>query len=616
MQKSRVRLSLRYKLLFVLTTLPVISLTVYLFMATDLFQKDKVAYVFDSSATVSRSLATQMRIELKAAAGNLTELAQHFDVNQHQFSAVGQDLFNRNAKIHAMILLKHELGGVYTPLGQMTKEARIAKNFAADAKIQEQLREIAMQNGVAVSESSLGNGTVNLAFRLGEKTAPEHHIVLALYQADDMIGAFDNSGSYSSIVLTRSGVLSVGAAEAVGSDLDLLKNVLKSKAGEGTAEVLFRDGMKYLISYSSVGLGELMVVSKVDKARALKAVEVLLYKSLLFFVALIALTLMMSVILSGQLTSTLRELFQATTKIAHGDFSVRVEPRSQDEVGGLAESFNFMAGEVSRLMLETAEKARMQSELNTVKTVQETLFPPAQTQFGPLRIKGHFEPASECGGDWWSYSLIGNKIYIWIGDATGHGAPAALITSAARSAAAVIESLPGIDPAQALTVLNRAIHQTSKGKIMMTFFIGMIDLDQKEFTYACASHDPPYLMKRKGEKISKKDLVPLNDVNGPRLGDQANFHYEQTTVPFEPGDQVFFYTDGIMDVEDLTGRPWGERAFLKTLIDCTNSEVSADAKIESMRRVLDQHRQGTVLVDDVTMVMCEFEAAADNKVAA
>src|SRR5205823_2940179 len=116
------------------------------------------------------------------------------------------------------------------------------------------------------------------------------------------------------------------------------------------------------------------------------------------------------------------------------------------EVGGLAESFNYMAAEVSRLMSETAEKARMQSELATVKTVQETLFPASQSQFGPIRIKGHFEPASECGGDWWNYSRVEDKIFLWIGDATGHGAPAALITGAACSAAAVIEGLPDMSP--------------------------------------------------------------------------------------------------------------------------------------------------------------------------
>src|SRR5690606_35511909 len=109
-----------------------------------------------------------------------------------------------------------------------------------------------------------------------------------------------------------------------------------------------------------------------------------------------------------------------------------------DEVGGLAQGFNFMAGEVSRLMEETKEAARMEGELETVRLVQETLFPEPVKRVGDFHLAGHFEPASECGGDWWHYCKVGDKLFIWIGDATGHGAPSAMVTSAAKAAATII----------------------------------------------------------------------------------------------------------------------------------------------------------------------------------
>ncbi|MGZ3721576.1 MAG: PP2C family protein-serine/threonine phosphatase [Bdellovibrionales bacterium] len=610
MRNFKVRLSLRYKLLFLLTSLPIASLAVYLFMATDLFQKDKVAYVFDSSATVSRSLATQMRIELQSAYASLRTVVEHYDFATKQFSPVAQDLFTHNPKAHALLLFRHQADGNYEQLGVLSNQTATSAKFIADAKQIADLRARAVKNTASVSESGLGAGMVSLSFRLGEKDAADHMIIMALYQADDMVNAFDGTGIYSSMVLTRSGTLSLGAAEVGNADLEQLRGILKSKANEGTAEAKLNDGQNYLISYASVGLGELTVVSKVDKAKALKAVEVLISKSLLFFLALIALTLVISVIASGQLTSTLSELFEGTKQIAQGDFSVRVQSRSNDEIGGLAESFNWMAAEVSRLMSATAEKARMESELATVRTVQETLFPPSSAKFGPLRITGHFEPASECGGDWWSYSLVGTKVYIWIGDATGHGAPAALITSAARSAAAVIDILPEMTPGRALSIMNHAIHQTSKGQIMMTFFMASIDLYEGTFTYASASHDPPYLMRRTGEKLAKKDLVPLNEVNGPRLGDQVGFEYQDITVPFAPGDMVFLYTDGILDIEDAKGKKWGERVFLKTVLEAANNGGSVESKIENLNRVMNGFREGTNLIDDVTMVMVEFEQAA------
>ncbi|MGE0526485.1 MAG: PP2C family protein-serine/threonine phosphatase [Bdellovibrionales bacterium] len=609
MNNFKVRFSLRYKLLLLLVTLPLISLGLYLAMAAELFQKDKVAYVFDSSATVSRSLATQMRIEGQGTYSALRTIVETFDFSARDFNSIGKDLFTKNAKVHVLLLFRRIQGSEFVQEGSLSKDNEPAKKFLANNDLLMKLRERAVVDTVSVSEVESA-GVLGVAYRLGEKTDPNQVVMVSLVQADDLLSAFENTGLYSSFVVSRSGEIAIGGLGVVGTDLPLLRPILDNQVKEGTSETRLSDGQIYLISFAGVGIGNLLVISKVDKKMALKAVEVLLAKSILFFVALLASTLLISVFASNRLTSTLVELFEATGRVAQGDFNVSVQANSKDEVGGLAQSFNWMAAEVSRLMNETAEKARMESELSTVRTVQETLFPAGDCQFGPIRITGHFEPASECGGDWWNYSRIGNEIFLWIGDATGHGAPAALITSAARSAAAVIEAIPGITPAKALTVLNRAIHQTSKGQIMMTFFVASIDLDRFTFTYASASHDPPYLMRRTSEKFSKKDLQPLNEVNGPRLGDQKDFVYEDRTITFEPGDLLFLYTDGILDIQNPEGKKWGERTFLKTLVESANSGTDLHSKLQMLRENVDTFRSGTVLLDDVTMVMCEYEKGA------
>jgi sigma-B regulation protein RsbU (phosphoserine phosphatase) len=608
MKHFKLRLSLRIKLLLLLVSLPLISLGLYLAMATDLFQKDKVAYVYDSSATVSRSLATQTRMEIGGFYANVRTVAEHFDAAANDFSAVGRDLFAKNARLQALILLRRSDAGEYLKLGQLAKDIPAAQNFLNNSTAIDKVRAGAVANAVYLSEMDGSPNLITAAFRLGEKEEPNHSVALAVFQAEDLLNAFQMSGIYSSFVVTRGAQVAIGALDVVSSDLDILQQpVLKNQIGESTTEVKLSDGVAYLISYATVGAGDLMVISKVDKNKALKAVEVLLAKSLLFFVLLLASTLLISVFASNQLTSTLRELYEATRKVAQGDFDIRVVAKSRDEVGGLAESFNWMAAEVARLLKETAEKARMESELSTVRTVQETLFPPSQSQFGPIRICGHFEPASECGGDWWNYSRVGNQIFLWIGDATGHGAPAALITSAARSAAAVIETLPDVTPGKALSILNRAIHQTSKGQIMMTFFVACIDLDKNQFSYSSASHDPPYLMRKTGELLMKKDLTPLNEVNGPRLGESKDHVYQDMVLEFTPGDILFLYTDGILDVENPEGKKWGERAFLKTLVDSANAGTDLNLRLEGMRTTMNTYRKGANLIDDVTMVMCEYE---------
>jgi len=616
MQKPKVRLSIRYKLLILLTSLPLLSLSLYLLMATRLFETDKIAYVFDSSVGVSRALSMQIRIEVDSFLAKAKPIVEGYNYVEKKFSPMAQDLFLKQTKLDAMVLYQFN-EGKYGNLGYLSKELGSDVHFDKEEQFHNQVRQMLSSKQLTVQAYLPTGRHIAIGYRLGEPQDPGHLILIGLYHAQDLVESFASSGLYQSVLLNNFGQILLGPLDMAGTVLEsqdpkkFFGGVLTSKTPEGTAEVKNDSGRESLVSYSQVGLGDLTVASVVAKKEALKATEVLVAKSLLFFVALISSTVIISVFASIQLTSTLRELFEATKLIAQGNFDVRVKSRSNDEVGGLAESFNWMAGEVSRLLSETAEKARMQSELATVKTVQETLFPPSVGAFGSYNIVGYFEPASECGGDWWNYSKVGNKIYLWIGDATGHGAPAALITSAARSAAAIIETFPDVNPAKALEMMNRAIHETSKGQINMTFFIAMIDVDTNVMTYSSASHDPPFLVRPKeGKTLTRRDLLPLVEASGKRLGELRDSKYENCEVKLEPGDSFIFYTDGIVDLRDPKGNSWGERTFLKTIVECTNEGGSAETKIASFKKKIADFRNDATLIDDITLFVCQYEKAA------
>ncbi len=68
--------------------------------------------------------------------------------------------------------------------------------------------------------------------------------------------------------------------------------------------------------------------------------------------------------------------------------------------------------------------------------VQQMLVPAKDVIVRPfVRLAGHFHPASECGGDWWTaHDLPDQKVLTVIGDVTGHGIASAIITGAAKAA--------------------------------------------------------------------------------------------------------------------------------------------------------------------------------------
>lgn len=365
-------------------------------------------------------------------------------------------------------------------------------------------------------------------------------------------------------------------------------------------------GESLLASYYKTAQGQLWAVTLVPKAQALSAVDTLIWKSAFFFLVLICGTVIISLFAANGLTGSLSDLFRATKRVAEGKFDIRVKVNSSDEVGSLAESFNAMAGEVSRLIGETAQKARMESELKTAQTVQETLFPSNYSEAEGTYVVGFYEPASECGGDWWFHNVIGGKLFIWMGDATGHGAPAALITSAARSATSILEGM-NLGPAQALELLNKAIYDVSKGQIMMTFFIASYDPRSRVLTYSNASHEAPYLIRKKDGELKKRDLITLNEVNNPRLGQDRGSKYEEASIEFLPGDRMLVYTDGVTDLRSPKDEPLGERAFIKMILELNQGFPPITTVMDGISQKFNAHRRRAPLVDDLTYFMVQVK---------
>lgn len=615
--QRKLGISLRNKLLFLLTSLPLITLTLYLLMAADLFEEDKKAYARDSAVTVSQSLAKQIRLEVESFLGLIKPVLTNYDRNRGVYTQGAMELFTAQSKVDALVIYKINKANQFIKQGEFSRPSGKERSFLVDTVTQKQIREQTHKTGLTVQSLYYAPSHLAIGYRISSSEEDSNLILVGLYRATDLLESFEKSLLYRSFLVDSNGIIFMRPDGVEESHLKgiakagFFKPILTKQQPQGSEEISTIDGVETIVSYSQVGTGGLIVTSVVDKEKALQAVDMLMGKSITFFVALFMATVIISIFASTTLTSTLRELFEATNRIAQGSFDVRVRSRSNDEVGGLANSFNYMAGEISRLMTETAEKARMENELATVKTVQETLFPESSSSFGPFNIVGHFEPASECGGDWWSYSQVDDKVYLWIGDATGHGAPAALITSAARSAAAIVESLPDMSPSRALEIMNNAVYQTSKGQIMMTFFLGCLDLKSGVLRYANASHDPPYLVRMPADRnLKKKDLQPLMDVVGPRLGDQPSSKYEEHEVHLQKGDTILFYTDGVIDLINEQGEVWGERNFIKSVISCMTQGQTIDQKMDTLRSSISDYRKGSDLVDDVTLFMCHYEEAA------
>ncbi|MBI3535338.1 MAG: SpoIIE family protein phosphatase, partial [Deltaproteobacteria bacterium] len=332
------------------------------------------------------------------------------------------------------------------------------------------------------------------------------------------------------------------------SDDSLWGIAVKSKLSTGAQEYTHQQ-IDYLGSYVLPGM-DLITLSRIEKRKAMRATYALAERYLLLGLMATAGAIIFAILFAKTMTAPLSRLYQATKEVGAGNFNVDLNIKSKDEIGALSDSFVAMSRKIKELILESIRKVHLENELAIASTVQQTLIPPTKFENERIQISSLYRSADQCGGDWWGFFEAKDKLCLMIADATGHGLPSALITASARSCVSVLNKMAQVDPqfdfspATMMSFANRAVHEAATGKIMMTFFMAVVDYNKKTLSYANAGHNPVWLFKNNAGKYAFQSLMS----KGLRLGEGYDVPaYEEKTVPLSEGDVLFLYTDGILE---------------------------------------------------------------------
>jgi anti-sigma regulatory factor (Ser/Thr protein kinase) len=198
------------------------------------------------------------------------------------------------------------------------------------------------------------------------------------------------------------------------------------------------------------------------------------------------------------------------------------------------------------------------------------------------------------------------KFILLLGDATGHGAPSALLTSAVFSAIECIQaditSKPHwwTRPDEILYKLNRVIISLSKD-IMMTFVVGIYDPETNKVWLSNASHEAPVRYNLLTPPKTTKDINFLNCDPGPRLGDTPTPTYFVEEFQLNPMDRILFYTDGLVESLVEPGKNFSERFLLKRIIKMGDAPLD-----ESFKMLIELPKDGHPN-DDISFFMMDIK---------
>jgi serine phosphatase RsbU (regulator of sigma subunit) len=275
----------------------------------------------------------------------------------------------------------------------------------------------------------------------------------------------------------------------------------------------------------------------------------------------------------------------------------------EDELELLRETAEHACAGVqyARMYRETQHRVEVSKEVELAAVVQETFVPDrADVDLGVLRLSGAYEPASRCGGDWWSSQrLPDGRVVVLIGDVTGHGVAAAMVTAAAKGSSDVALRLMGrdVDVVRLLQLLDGAVRRTGGRDFHMTCFATLFDPARRTMTFANAGHVVPYLFR------AQQGSLDVLVARGNPLGASASPEYVAHTRDVSPGDLLVWYTDGLIECTDPTGRAYGDRRFQRALRRAATADAAADALRDQLLREAYVFQDGHPPADDITLVV-------------
>ncbi len=254
------------------------------------------------------------------------------------------------------------------------------------------------------------------------------------------------------------------------------------------------------------------------------------------------------------------------------------------------------------------QRERMQAEMQIARRAQIGMLPRAVPEIANLSIAAVCDPAREVGGDLYDFlRLPDGRWGIAVGDVSGKGMGAAyymaltkgLLSGAAEGRAAPIETLGQV---------NRALYEISARDVFVTMFYGVLDPPTGTLTFVRAGHNP--VLWRRAE--SGEILLPCPP--GIALGANAGPLFERTLrakqIDLEPGDALFFYSDGITEAMNERHEEYGEDRLLQAVArtDGLDAERSRDLILEDVASFVGQAPPH----DDITLVVLRVLPSNDK----
>jgi serine phosphatase RsbU (regulator of sigma subunit) len=246
----------------------------------------------------------------------------------------------------------------------------------------------------------------------------------------------------------------------------------------------------------------------------------------------------------------------------------------------------------------------MLKELELARNIQNQLIPNRSPREFIFSL---YSPMEMVGGDFFDFINFQNqnKIGIFISDVSGHGVPAAFITSMLKGT--IHQSGDKINnPSELLLHINDALKNQTDGNFITAFY-GIYDTSNKSFLYSSAGHNQPYVFNNnQADMLSGKKGIPLTTMSNEFLK-SINKSYVNNEITLPSNSKLLLYTDGLTEATSKNDINIDFENSVMSNILMKNADKKSDEFIKTLFDKLIEFRGCLNFEDDVCLICMDIK---------
>ncbi len=350
---------IQLKLMALVSVVFILSTSVIIGLATSFFKKDNEVRVKDNNAKITELIGITVKLELETIIQKSKQMA--LTLEEDNISIKVRNLFTKvffdeDSDLFFLSLVQFESNKVNF-LRTISNLEFLSENNLNESELSDLIKSNVNQfskslNGkISLVNLSLGKKIPILVLVIPyKKDLFQDTIILSILRPAKLLKAFEKRGITDNLMVSEEGKIlahsDVKNVLAVSdySELAIVKEMLKSTLGNG--QIRYTDPIDnedYIGTFKRVGVAGAGIISIVSEDKVFEEAYNIQRRNIYIVVIALCISLAIMFLFSKTITNPILRLLEATNRLAHGNYDVKVTEKNNDEVGLLSKNFMKMS---------------------------------------------------------------------------------------------------------------------------------------------------------------------------------------------------------------------------------------------------------------------------------